>query len=103
MMSDSPRPAADGTSIGEDPGGPSSDGIAVPADGQNAPDNLIGDAIAQADDASDLSDLHAALLSLSDDTFAYLDVALDHLTSSADLFDVPGIDHDDMTFDDSGA
>ncbi|MGE3231273.1 MAG: hypothetical protein AB7J30_17715 [Hyphomicrobium sp.] len=68
-----------------------------------ASDTLAGDVLAQGDDAGDLGDLHAALVSLSSDTFAYLDVALDHLTASADLFDVPGIDFDDLPHDDTVA
>ena len=64
--------------------------------GEIASDAILGDVLAESDTASDLGDLHAALLSLSDDAFAYLDVALDHLTSSSDLFDVPSLDHGDV-------
>jgi hypothetical protein len=64
---------------------------------------LIGDSIGAADAGGDLADLHAALASLSGDAFAYLDVALDHLTSSSDLFDVPGIDFHDMPDDFTGS
>jgi hypothetical protein len=62
--------------------------------------SLLGDIITS-DDAGggDLSDLHAVLASLSNDTFAYLDVALDHLTGSSDLFDLPAMDMGDMPDD----
>lgn len=82
---------------------PSTNTQAVPAEGAEPPlhgdiasDAILGDVLADSDSVSDLGDLHAALLSLSDDAFAYLDVALDHLTSSSDLFDVPSLDHGDV-------
>jgi len=75
----------------------------APLQADLASDMLVGDVLAQGDAAYDAGDLHAALVSLSTDTFAYLDVALDHLTASADLFDVPGIDFDDLPHDDTVA
>lgn len=57
---------------------------------------ILGDTVIAADAAADLADLHAALASLSDDAFAYLDLALDHLTSSSDLFDAPAMDLGDI-------
>ncbi|WP_295558542.1 hypothetical protein [uncultured Hyphomicrobium sp.] len=80
------EPAAPGDSIVGD---------VLPEAGIHA-DSVLGDSILAGDDAGDLSDLHAALASLSSDTFAYLDIALDHLTSSSDLFDVPGMNVDDL-------
>lgn len=61
--------------------------------------SIVGDIIASEDMGGDLADLHAVLASLSNDTLAYLDVALDHLTSSSDLFDVPAMDVGDMPDD----
>lgn len=61
--------------------------------------SILGDIIGSEDAGGDLADLHAVLASLSNDTFAYLDVALDHLTSSSDLFDVPAMDMGDMPDD----
>lgn len=65
--------------------------------------SLIGDGVADGDAGGDLSDLHAALASLSGDSFAYLDLALDHLTSSSDLFDVPSVDFDQIPGDVTGS
>lgn len=64
---------------------------------------LIGDTLAASDTGGDLAELHAALASLSNDAFAYLDIALDHLTSSSDLFDAPAMDFGDFGGDSTGS
>jgi len=79
------------------------EGGEVSAHADMAADAILGDVFATSDPGADLGDLHAALLSLSNDTFAYLDIALDHLTSSSDLFDAPALDHGDLPYDGSDA
>jgi hypothetical protein len=58
---------------------------------------LDGHAVVAGDAAADVGDLHAALASLATDSLSSLDLALDHLTSSADLFDLPAIDFGDVS------
>ena len=65
--------------------------------------SLIGDTLATSDTIGDLAELHAALSSLSNDAYAYLDIALDHLTSSSDLFDAPSMDLGDFGGDSGGS
>lgn len=89
----SASPAAETASHGD-----SIAGDTLPAADMHA-EPILGDTIADGDAGGDLADLHAALASLSNDSFAYLDIALDHLTSSSDLFDVPAMDAGHMPDD----
>ena len=57
---------------------------------------LAGDVVLTPDPMIDISDLHAAIVSVGPEAFFGLDLALDHLTSATDLFDIPAIDFGDV-------
>lgn len=107
-MANSDNGSSESAEVSGDSAAPAASSSAIPAEfavasdaagGESASVDLeagaiLGDVVNSGDVEGDLSDLHAALASLSDDTFAYLDVALDHLTDSLDLFDIPALDID---------
>lgn len=93
-----PAPTPDVSPAATDSATPDAgDGAHVQMDADTG--HILGDVLAAGDATGDLGDLHAALASLSSDAISHLDIALDHLTSSADLFDTPAMDFGDIHHD----